>query len=417
VLDFPDVSRMRSGISLLLLLSGMAFPLHASASDRVRDKRPSAFSRNIKYGPLLPLKWGVEALGDGVDRGLRFVEQRRLLQQAGSGASQRRRIQPVFGGLADGAGVGGGLRANFARGGVDLDMSGRISTRLYQHYAVQLTKQAGSVYIGPEAAYRSIPQENFYGQGPDSLESNRSTFAFADSRLGWRTNIQGRRVRFRHGVWIRHVDIGDGTDRDFPTTQELFPEAEVEGGFGDSDWLTNEAAVSIDKRDSASNPRTGAAFDAAYVFNQALSAAASNYSVVHLAGAFYIPLSKERRHVIAVRSDLVHNLTGVTPFYAQPTLGGSMTLRGFNYYRFRDRDSLSGAAEYRYAIWQMLDAVLFVDVGQVYSDVFREIDAFPLKSSAGVGLRLNAPGSMSLRFDVAHSEEGTRVVFKYGPSW
>ena len=72
------------------------------------------------------------------------------------------------------------------------------------------------------------------------------------------------------------------------------------------------------------------------------------------------------------------------PFYLQRTLGGAgdlrsvhderigsdgthATLRGFPFYRFRDRHLLLLQAEYRIPIWGPLDANLFAETGKVAS--------------------------------------------------
>jgi outer membrane protein assembly factor BamA len=122
--------------------------------------------------------------------------------------------------------------------------------------------------------------------------------------------------------------------------------------------------------------------------------------------------------VLAFRSDVVRTLSGdVVPFYAQPTLGGSTTLRGFREQRFRDRDSLSATAEYRYGVWRFLDVALFVDAGQVYSDLCDEIGSRGFETAYGAGLRLNGPGNIMGRLSIGHSDEGTRLFLKFGPTW
>jgi outer membrane protein assembly factor BamA len=53
------------------------------------------------------------------------------------------------------------------------------------------------------------------------------------------------------------------------------------------------------------------------------------------------------------------------PFYLQPTLGGSRSLRGFSTFRFRDRSALLLQAEYRWRINEFVTGALFYDTGAV----------------------------------------------------
>jgi hypothetical protein len=66
--------------------------------------------------------------------------------------------------------------------------------------------------------------------------------------------------------------------------------------------------------------------------------------------------------------------SGVVPFYLQPTLGGSdiesrLTLRGFNDYRFRDKDAAMVSVDYRIPVFDPIGAMVFYDAGNVGSSV------------------------------------------------
>jgi outer membrane protein assembly factor BamA len=102
------------------------------------------------------------------------------------------------------------------------------------------------------------------------------------------------------------------------------------------------------------------------------------------------------------------------PFYLEPSLGGSNSLRGFREYRFRDNDAFIATAEYRYRIWTYMDAVIFGDAGQVYADVFKDIADTKMQADYGGGVRLKTPIGLNMRLNIGHSSEGTRFWFKLG---
>ena len=81
----------------------------------------------------------------------------------------------------------------------------------------------------------------------------------------------------------------------------------------------------------------------------------------------YVPLF-HRNWIVAVRGRVALSQTGAgneMPFYLMPTLGGGNTLRGYNDYRFRDRNAALVSAEYRWPVFRMMDAALFADAGSV----------------------------------------------------
>lgn len=381
----------------LLLLGQAPEPL----PERSQTERP-------RRGPLAPIRYGLSSVGKAANRALLRIEKSR------SGKP----IQPVFGGLGDGAGITGGARFSAPLWDVDLMVTGRISTRNYQSASVAVSKAFGRVRTGPEVAYRSSPQEDYFGRGAGSLESDRTTFSVQERAAAWTTRARFSKLELRHSFRVRSFGIGEGTDDWFPATQEVFSPSEVEGGFTGSHYVTNNFGALLDFRNDRLDPRSGTALDATVALNHGFRRTESEFTTLRLVHYAYMPLSERMRHVIALRTEAVRNISGEPiPFYAHPTLGGSGTLRGFREFRLRDRDALAISAEYRYAIWDYLDAALFLDAGQVYSNIFEDIGRNGLHSSHGIGLRLHSR-RFSLQAHLGRSSEGARAFLKFGPpSW
>jgi len=96
------------------------------------------------------------------------------------------------------------------------------------------------------------------------------------------------------------------------------------------------------------------------------------------------------------------------PFYMLPSLGGNRTLRGYNDFRFHDRNLLFASVESRWALYRQVDAAVFFDAGNVASRV-GDLDL--KKTSYGAGLRVHGRTSTIGRFDVGHSIEGWKIFF------
>jgi outer membrane protein assembly factor BamA len=103
------------------------------------------------------------------------------------------------------------------------------------------------------------------------------------------------------------------------------------------------------------------------------------------------------------------------PFYMQPTVGGSRTLRGVSDYRFRDRNAMWLNVEYRWEAFSALDMALFTDWGSVaptFSDLGFSEHAY------GIGFRFNTPRAVFLRVDIATGGgEGLRTFFKFSKAF
>ena len=120
----------------------------------------------------------------------------------------------------------------------------------------------------------------------------------------------------------------------------------------------------------------------------------------------------KNRGVFAVRWWIALSDTAAdanVPFYMLPSLGGSNTLRGFDDYRFHDRNMLVLNLETRVALMTHMDAAVFLDAGNVPA---RLSDLDLDKRSYGVGWRLHSRESTLARFDMARGAEGWKFLFR-----
>ncbi|MFW6347146.1 MAG: BamA/TamA family outer membrane protein [Cyclonatronaceae bacterium] len=104
------------------------------------------------------------------------------------------------------------------------------------------------------------------------------------------------------------------------------------------------------------------------------------------------------------------------PFYENPSLGSSESLRGFSTDRFRDSGALLFTLEYRYPIWDFSDIVLFVDEGQVFNH-FSDISPHRFHASYGIGVHLISAAGLALRSEVAFSREDSRFILLISPNF
>ncbi len=263
-----------------------------------------------------------------------------------------------------------------------------------------------------------LPQEDFYGLGSESAESNRSNYRLDGNDIGaglsWRP-AGGIRIGFDASYLTPRVTAG--TDSRYATTQSTFTENEVPGLSDLPDFVRNDLWVTYDWRDSDTHPRRGGTYQA--TVSTFLGAGGDQYDFhrVDVSVQQVVPLPNRYRRIelraAAALTDAAGD--GDVPFIYQPSLGGAHTMRGFVGSRFRDRNAVWATAEYQWEAWWALDTVLFVDAGQVAAHRSGlALNNFDI--SYGIGFRLDGNERFIARLDLARSREGFLPIlgFKYG---
>ena len=100
------------------------------------------------------------------------------------------------------------------------------------------------------------------------------------------------------------------------------------------------------------------------------------------------------------------------PFFEMPFVGSGDTMRGFENFRFQDKNALVGTVEYRYRIWPRLDWGLFLDEGQVAPRV-RDFALDRFHTGYGVRLFVWPSATFPISFDLGHSGEAWRLYVNF----
>jgi hypothetical protein len=109
--------------------------------------------------------------------------------------------------------------------------------------------------------------------------------------------------------------------------------------------------------------------------------------------------------ILAVRLLADTVLGGPVPFLDLPRLGGNDLLRGYPWWRFRDRAIGLAAVEYTWDLGNFMAAYTFVDVGRAYPSL-AAIDASELRVGFGGGIQLHTMHSYLGRVQLAASRDG-----------
>lgn len=401
---------MRSGLFLLLCLAALS-PAGASAqtvppivgaqasspdtprAELLRQARDAKQDVARPYQPSTLEKWIAKA-------------EPFLMPPAVDGGEFRRGFYPKIGGVTSGSGwsVGPGYRHEGLAGGlVDVDVFARASWKKYWQIegSVEMPRlNDGRTGAGVFARLRDMPQEDFFGFGPESSDDDRVNFglrefvtgAFAEHRVG--------ALSFTGGAELVKPATREGTDTNYPSIEQRFDVGALPGFTDEPDFIVLRAGATFDRTDAPDNPRRGPQHRVDIARWQSRGGPPSDFNALTADLRQYIPFFNETR-VIALRAALWHTDPAEgsdVPLYYQPVLGGSHELRGYPQFRFRDRTALVLQAEYRFEILPGADGAVFYEAGSVGPALG---DLGSLKTDYGLGVRFGTADGVFLRIEAA----------------
>ena len=357
----------------------------------------------------------------GLEKASLYIQKEKVLERL---SQSWKGFNVVFGGLATGSGLAGGLRYApiIKEGALEFELLGAISTRTYQLYELRFGAPRlanGRFFTDFYGNYRSGNRLPFFGLGPDSSEQNRTSHSAEFSTYDVTAGVNLTRwlsTGVRAGYL--HTNVGPGKDPRFPSIEQVFTPTQAPALDVQPNFYHTDAFLTVDYLDSIGNPMAGGAYQLTYSYFDDQKVGLHTFRRLDAHAQQYFPfLNKKRVIALRARTSLTDRSPGQTiPFYMQEYIGGAETLRGFREFRFRDQNLLLFNAEYRWEAFSGLDLAIFGDAGKV-APRRSDLDLSNLKTSAGFGFRFNTFRSVFLRVDVGFSNEGTRIYFKFGPAF
>ncbi|MCZ6765567.1 MAG: BamA/TamA family outer membrane protein [bacterium] len=284
----------------------------------------------------------------------------------------------------------------------------------YQARWRRLNLWDGFVTTGFRVQYRNLPDEKFYGIGPDSQLEDETNF----QQLQPLTDLMiGRRFtdRFQADVILgfERDDINEGKSGGSPSTTDVFDEQTLPGVDVPASMLRVGLDAYWDRRNRKFRPSSGFWLLAGGGAVYEPSHTDFGFTTLIVDFRWFHDLFYERILVLRLAGRFTDPLPArEIPFYKLAELGTTETIRGYTRGRFRDRDAIWTTVEYRYPIWRVLDGVFFTDFGYVSQDVFSKV--FRIDDviwSAGGGVRLWDMEGVRLRAELGYGEDGFRFHF------
>ncbi|MEN3015693.1 MAG: POTRA domain-containing protein [bacterium] len=263
----------------------------------------------------------------------------------------------------------------------------------------------------------SLPKDYFYGFNIQSTELFQQRAIVKTDPLtialykDYRTNYGfffGRRLIEKDMSY--NINLSFLSFKTSPTPTEEFPEV-LQPTKGN--YILIGSNLVKDVRDDEFYPSKGTFYSISIDHSIRSTGNLKNFSRISGEYRKYFNFKKER--VLAFRIFL-GLATSSTPFVYQYTLGGSDTLRGYDFNRFIGTTAFMVNVEYRFPINPKLEnfyGAAFIDWGGAFSPS-QKINLSKTGLSYGVGIRFILPQFGSIRLDYAISNEKSKVAVGIG---
>jgi Omp85 superfamily domain len=259
------------------------------------------------------------------------------------------------------------------------------------------------------------PDKTYYGLGPDTLQEMKSFYRLRQTEVEFSLAATLKDLnRFSAGLVFRNVYLSetetesDGDAHvsiDDPRREQYWDvtdPTDLPGYKDEYNLLRLQLRLDLDSRnpERVDTPGSGVRLELRGAFS--FDPSQTNLHFVTWASelAGFLDVTG-RNHVLSLRlyvAGLERTGSALVPFHERLMLGGKEYLRGYFSGRFRGDSAVVASAQYQYPIWWMLDAYLFVSVGNAFGDHFHDFRFRKLVMSWGVGIRTNA--SKSVSFDI-----------------
>ena len=346
--------------------------------------------------------------------------------------SGEKKIVTPFGGYGSRPGLKLGFvlqKPDIIANGDRLQYKWYYSTHDYQRYQLKYE----SDYALPHrlgfhlmSKYSNRPRKRFYGIGLRSLEFKEAKITLEKSEItGAGTYRLNSNSTVSLTVGFQSANLFDGRDPDLEGnigTILADPSYRVTlGQLQGSRYINFGTAFERDSRNSLGQASSGSHLLAR--LDRYVGVGRSNARDFTRYGVdFQSYHDLWRKRIVAFRAKFQRIVTdevtgGTIPVYQMSSLGGLDALRGYNRGRFVDNDLVTVTLEYRYPIYDIFDAFLFVDAGRVYADLTKDEVFENWKQSIGGGIRIwKSKGTIAV-IQIARSDEDTRLYFEFGASW
>lgn len=380
-----------------------------ASSEEIRDAvRPPGLTRVFSYPQ--------RKMASSMERGLVAFEQQKMRERFYQSLEDLRGygIIPKFGGMGQGSGFGGGLIYEFRPAeNHALRTMALVTFKNYQELGLEWNSGLPASQFYLEVSYQWRPQENYYGYGHDSSKATHTSFALRQSWTGLRYEVLPAK-RLRLGVLNRWawITATQGRNGLFPEFTSFFPALP---GYN-SETRLNSSGAYLDIDGLREEYSLGGAVHLGSSYQRSFGGGNLRYFTVEMQLEGRTPI-RTRNSVLVGQANFQLNRerggSDAIPFYLQPHIGGSTSLRGYPLDRFYGRNIALLTLEYRIGVHPNIQFYPLFDEGQIFNDT-SELSWLNWHRTYGFGFRFRSALATFLRLEFGWGGEGTQVHVVFG---
>lgn len=324
---------------------------------------------------------------------------------------ETRGIYPVYSNRS-----GGGLK--FYQEGIfnprsklSLTASGNLRERQNYRFEWKRIRLLSPLLFRMELRYRYLPDEAFYGIGPESRKAGQLSFdhEYTNAEAGLDLDLSNSLGLF--GVFRYDYNNAYNGDEHRPI-MDLYNKTTLPGLQSRVKIAQVQAGLALDSRNRLGNPSAGNELTLSGTLFRDTDGDRFNFWKIEGDLTHYLHFGYNRVLAIRLAGSLTEAEDGASvPFYFLSELGERESIRGFDRGRFRDLDMFLGSLEYRIPIWHSIDSFFFADAGQVANDIFKDLSGEDLQFGFGGGIRFYNTKDLVAVLQLAASKERFRIYF------
>ena len=259
-------------------------------------------------------------------------------------------------------------------------------------------------FIAAELNYAKIIGK-YYGIGNDTEEIENPDFEARNSLIFLKLQSEILPHLRIGGVYeLRDAEVTDPMQNPYLLSGNTFGgEGGITSGLG--------LVLSYDSRNHIFYPASGGYYEISTTVFSGTIGSDYNYTKTSIDLRKYLEINTNQ--ILAIQ--LLYNfVTGSTPFYDMPLLGGDEIMRGYFQGRYRDNNYIAAQLEYRIRVWWRFGMVGFISAGDV-ADKISTFDIGELKYSYGAGLRFRIDETelWDLRIERGFGQNSSGFYFHY----
>ena len=294
--------------------------------------------------------------------------------------------------------------------GDSLSLQAGFWTDNWHHVALHsrsLMLRDNSAGLSLTAEYTNRPDEPYFGVGAGTVQDDESFYRWRrfDGEVAIDAELGGLN-RFDFSLFFRDAKIQGGQA---PSIDRLRDDDALDRiralGSLSYQLLSARMSLALDTREDQRDFSQGSGFRAEGFGAFKIDPSNTDLSFVRFGGeaAGFWDFS-DLNHVLSMRlyAEGIETIgEAEIPFTELILLGGNERMRGFLLGRFRGESAVVATIDYRYPVWSLLDANLFLSFGGAFDKRFKDFRWDRLFMSWGLGLRTSYSRDSSFDLIVA----------------